>query len=71
MADKLKMAENDFPWAWIRDAFTIAVENNVRKWKYIRAILDNWNEAGGPDEWEQRPRDHREYVEDEFADFVE
>jgi DnaD/phage-associated family protein len=39
LVDELKDAEANYSQAWIEDAFKIAVENNVRKWSYIRAIL--------------------------------
>lgn len=49
LADELKDAENLYPPVWIEDAFRIAVENNVRKWSYIRAILERMATAGRDD----------------------
>jgi len=46
MADKLRDAENDYPEPWIKEAFEIAVSNNIRKWSYIQAILDDWRVNG-------------------------
>jgi len=46
LADELKDAEATYPPEWIEDAFKIAVENNVRKWTYIRAILERMAVAG-------------------------
>ena len=40
IAEHLREAEATFPAAWIEEAIGIAVENNVRKWSYIQAILD-------------------------------
>ncbi len=46
LADELKDAEATYPQVWIEDAFKIAVENNVRKWSYIRAVLERMATAG-------------------------
>ena len=43
---ELKDADAHYPEEWIDKAFTIGVENNVRKWSYVRAILDNWDKHG-------------------------
>jgi DnaD/phage-associated family protein len=49
LADELKDAELTYPKVWIEDAFKIAVENNVRKWSYIRAILERMATMGRDD----------------------
>lgn len=49
LADELKDAENTYPPEWIEDAFKIAVENNVRKWSYIRAVLERMATSGRED----------------------
>jgi DnaD/phage-associated family protein len=46
IADSLKEAETTYHEDWIKDAIQIAVENNVRRWKYIEAILASWKEEG-------------------------
>lgn len=46
IADSLKEAEATYHEDWIKDAIQIAVENNVRRWKYIEAILASWKEEG-------------------------
>lgn len=46
LADELKDAERTYPQEWLEDAFKIAVENNVRKWSYIRAILEHMATEG-------------------------
>lgn len=46
LADELKDAEATYPKVWIEDAFKIAVENNVRKWSYIRAVLERMATSG-------------------------
>jgi len=73
IADTLREAEKEFPENWIRQAVGIAVENNVRKWNYIEAILRSWQD-GGRDERQDRgytKKDRRGYLEDEFAEFIE
>lgn len=73
IAESLKDAEETYPYQWIEDAVRIAVENNVRRWSYIEAILKRWQE-GGRDEREDRrdtEKDRRRYVEGEFSDFIE
>jgi DnaD/phage-associated family protein len=46
MADTLRQAEETYPQEWIADAMRIAVENNVRRWRYVAAILQSWAEEG-------------------------
>jgi len=46
IAEKLRLAERDYPPDWIYDAFSLAAERNVRKWSYIHQILRNWAKNG-------------------------
>lgn len=59
LADELKDAERTFPAEWIQDAFRIALSNNVRRWAYVRSILDRWQREGRA----QRPSDGPDYAE--------
>lgn len=73
IAETLRDAEDTYPEKWIEQAVRIAVENNVRRWSYVDAILKRWQE-GGRDEREDRrdtEKDRRRYVEGEFSDFIE
>lgn len=73
IADTLREAEESYPAQWIEEAIGIAVENNVRKWRYIEAILSSWKEKG-KDERTNRgdsEKDRRKYVEGEFSQFIE
>jgi DnaD/phage-associated family protein len=72
IAEALQEAERDFPVEWIEEAFQIAVENNVRRWRYIDKILRSWKEEGrhGSDRRDSK-EDRRRYYEGEFADFIE
>jgi DNA replication protein len=53
IAEHLREAEDSYPEVWIEEAMRIAVDNNVRKWSYVRAILDDWR-TRGKDEREDR-----------------
>lgn len=71
VAERLRDAEKNFPPAWIEEAMQIAVANNVRRWRYIEAILDRW-QTEGRDERKDRgdsETSRRRYVSGEFADF--
>ena len=46
IADELRDAEQAYPISWIEDAIKSAVENNVRRWRYVVAILEKWREQG-------------------------
>lgn len=58
IADELRDAELRYPADWIEDAFRIAVEQNKRAWRYIRAILERWA-TEGRDAVEEGPRSSR------------
>ena len=49
IAERLKMAEKEYQYEWIVDAINIAIENNVRRWKYISTILEHWQQEGRTD----------------------
>jgi DnaD/phage-associated family protein len=71
IAERLHDSELSYPAHWIEEAIRIAVENNVRKWRYIEAILEDWR-TRGKDERKDRgdsEKARRRYVEGEFADF--
>lgn len=55
LAEELQEAERAYPAVWIVEAFKIAVEQNVRKWRYIRSILERWA-RGGKDDGSPRSR---------------
>jgi DnaD/phage-associated family protein len=71
LADRLRDAEKQYPADWIAEAIGIAVENNVRKWRYIEAILEGW-EQRGKDEREDRgdtEKARRRYIQGKLADY--
>lgn len=73
IAETLQEAGARYPLEWIQDAMRIAVANNARSWRYIEAILDEW-EAKGRNEREDR-RDpetaRRKYTGGKFSEFIE
>ena len=72
IADALREAESTYPMEWITEAVRTAVEANVRRWRYIDAILRARLERE-PDGTTRREteKDRRRYVEGEFGDFIE
>ncbi len=73
MADQLEEAEAQYPLDWIEEAFRIAVANNVRRWRYVEAILERWKKEGRHDRTlgGDSEKDRRRYFDDQFADFYE
>lgn len=70
IAETLRDAEQDYPLPWIEDAMRIAIENNVRKWRYIEAILEDWQRRGR-DVREDRvdtEKARRRYLEGDLGD---
>jgi DNA replication protein len=70
IADLLQEAEQTYPVYWIEQAMKIAVENNVRRWRYVEAILASWKERGR-DEKDRRDaqEDGQRFLDDEYGKF--
>lgn len=49
IADELRDAEQTYPASWIEEAILLAVENNVRKWRYVLSVLERWRQEGKQD----------------------
>ena len=73
IAETLHEAEATYPAPWIEAAMRIAVENNVRRWRYVQAILEDWRTKGRDEREDLRDSEaaRRRYVEGDFADFIE
>ena len=72
IAETLLDAEQTYPADWLEDALRIAMENNVRRWRYVDAILRSWKEKGRHEQDRQgTEKDRRRYDEGEFADYIE
>ncbi len=72
IAEELQEAEESYPARWIEEAFKIAVEQNVRKWRYIRAILERWATEGKDDGKARRDReeDRYRYIKGKYKDYI-
>jgi DNA replication protein len=46
VVEELREAEERYPREWVEEAFREAVQQNKRKWSYIRAILRRWETEG-------------------------
>ena len=49
IAEELAEAAETHPSRWIEEAFEIAIERGVRRWRYVRGILDRWMREGKKD----------------------
>ena len=72
IVEELQEAELLYPMDWIEDAFKIAVESNVRNWRYIRAILERWKTEGRQDEESRRHygEDGQSYLRGKYSDII-
>jgi len=72
IADQLRDADRTYPIQWIEEAILKAIENNVRKWRYVQAILERWRQEGKSDEISRRDsqRELRQQIPEEFRDIV-
>ncbi len=71
IADALKDAEKEYSKEWLEEAIRIAVVNNVRKWRYIQAILNSWKEEGrnGRDQ-RHTEEDFEQYTKGKYGKFI-
>ncbi|MHB8807093.1 MAG: DnaD domain-containing protein [Anaerolineaceae bacterium] len=71
IADMLKDAEKEYSKEWLEEAIQIAVVNNVRKWRYIQAILTSWKEEGrnGRDQ-RHAEEDYKQYTKGKYGKFI-
>jgi len=72
IAEELQEAEDSYPAEWIEEAFKIAAEQNVRKWRYIHAILERWAAEGKDDGETGRgsEEDRYRYITGRYKDYV-
>jgi len=72
IADELRDAEQTYPPRWVEEAIERAVENNVRKWRYVLSILERWRQEGKQDGTGRRDTQkevHRQ-IPDEYRDII-
>lgn len=71
IVEELKEAEREYPPDVILHAFRIAAENNVRKWSYVRAILEDWTREEKHETTVRDPKPRRKpHFQGKFADIV-
>lgn len=72
IAEELREAERLYPREWIEEAFVIAAQRNVRRWRYIQRILERWAQEGKgdraaePGSQEARYR----YIRGKYAEYI-
>ena len=72
IADMLKEAEELYREEWFEEAFTIAVKNNKRNWRYVEAILKRWKEEGknGKKDQQNSEKGSERYTDSQFSEFL-
>jgi DnaD/phage-associated family protein len=72
LVDEIKDALATYPPIWIEDAIKIAVQNNVRKWSYIRAVLERMATAGRDDGQSGKEEGSKPwYTDEEFKQLIQ
>jgi DNA replication protein len=73
LAEELQEVAASYPAEWIEEAFRLAAADNVRKWRYVRAILERWATRGRGDAIDQRHPEagQRWYTDEEFETYFE
>ena len=72
IADAIKEAEARYSFDWIEAAMRYAVERNIRSWRYIRKVLEGWQQEGrSHEESRGHPERHKQYAQGEWQDFIE
>ncbi len=72
IVDELRDAEQNYPLRWIEEAMQQAVANNVRRWRYVQAILERWRQEGKQDGISQRDSQKklRSQIPPEYRDII-
>ena len=72
IAETLREAEETYKAEWIEKAIKIAVQKNVRNWRYIEAILNSWLEEGYYEKDRRNSEeDRRKYLDDDYGDIIQ
>lgn len=72
IAETLEDAEKTYPVEWIEEAIRAAVESNVRRWRYVEAILRARLERSEHEANRGKSeKDRRRYIQGEYGEFVE
>ncbi|NPA26560.1 MAG: DnaD domain protein [Chloroflexi bacterium] len=74
IADRIRAALETYPQAWIYEAMDEAVARNIRRWRYVEAILERWRTEGRHDrtaEGRAPQDDASRYDRSRYAQFYE
>ena len=73
IAEALTDAEKEYNSEWIEEAIRQAVENNVRRWNYVKAILERWQKEGkhARRDQEDTQEDREKYFKGKYTDSLE
>jgi DNA replication protein len=72
IAEDLREAEQTYAAEWVEEAIHIAVQNNVRRWRYVEAILRGWKEEGRHEEDRGKPqKDYLRYIQGKYGELGE
>jgi DnaD/phage-associated family protein len=78
IANALIDLEKEYPINWIEEAMKEAIKSNIRKLRYIEAILKNWKEEGRYERTDRRRSqknqekyDPDKYIDGEYSDFID
>jgi DNA replication protein len=74
IAEELKNAEEQYSMDWIREAFSEAIKQNIRNWKYISRILERWTEEGKIDgqtgRYSKKTKDRERFFKGKYGHLV-
>ena len=71
IVESLREAEASYPRAWIEDAMRYAVERNARNWRYVKKVLEGWQQEGRSLETNERDHGrHGKYTSGKWKDYI-
>lgn len=72
IADAIQDAEQEYSAEWIEEAIKEAVVENVRKWRYVEAILKNWKKEAKDARANRQDteKDYRRYGKGKYGEIL-
>lgn len=71
ISDELKDMEREFPAHWLEEAMGIAVQANKRNLRYVRGVLERWQNEGRSPIADASEEEGARYVSGRYADFID
>ena len=72
LAEDIKASEEEYSTQWVEEAIHLAVQGNIRKWRYIEGILRSWKKEGkNANTRRGNSKDGRIHTKGEFDDFIQ